>query len=553
MITKAEKTKGKPITKLPDGLDDRGLTFRTVWTVDYLEKVYVQHIPKKDSNDNNTDNRYPQGNYARGKVVVTSNNELKFLRIERFNAKTKQQRKQVKLIAHLNEYKLNRIAAKLGYNGRYRCWTNAHDASAIKSKTVKSYILQPYYPKILAKKGSGQYDFDATFAALSQKKKLKLLIRLINDVKRLHQLGYVHGNIKPENLACETDANGNITRLILIDLHDAEMVDRPTAGTARTALFQPSTANKYHQYVKQSLKVRKQQDIFSLAMLVFTACQDNPLSYEALDSWNDKLTENMLALRFDPNIRIDNSPRDRVINNLLIDYSKDQLSDQYTQTQDHPLTVPDADMESFEHNESKNDDHDHQSTCSASGRSERSTGDDSFSSASTNTSPTSLTHQPSSVATMTDSANDIDNTKQTLKNKIQAYIKQNKDSRSRFSLFADHGRNGVIRARALERAINNSEDLDAVVDCLRHFVSQTLPGGPVFGGIGIRKHSLVSYVIDAIKSDGKLKRQINERCSFDMEQFAKGSLTATKDQKRQFIDALQIKETANVPRNLLMY
>lgn len=86
------------------------------------------------------------------------------------------------------------------------------------SKASRGMYIAPLYSGDLISSLS-------SFAALPIENRLELCRQLLSGLCTLHDEGYVHGDIKPDNCLVERDADGNITQFVIGDFGGVKHVD----------------------------------------------------------------------------------------------------------------------------------------------------------------------------------------------------------------------------------------------------------------------------------------------------------------------------------------
>lgn len=559
---KIKKT-GKPRQVHPGKRQD----FRTgtVWLIDGAE-YYVEDIPKARFNFKK-DTRFPSGGFARGKRAISkTTGKVYFLRIETHkkpkNPPWKAWSEGITKRGTTIHTKLTTIANALGYHNDYTTWVTPNQTKS----RLKLYSLQPYYKKTLGQCQNGVVYINNDFLKLELNKRLQLLTALICDVQKLHKAGYIHCDISFDNIACDYDDSGAIKRLVLIDTQDAAI-----KGSDKKMAHRKKTYGIIKKDYKSCKTVDARFDLLSLAMLVALTCVEwhknlsHPIAaqnvIETRGVFKDIIDNLQKTNGVIDTTKFANSDVAEVLASLLTDYARPKPDQDYQLSMPKITRCHESPHEGQGSPETKSPTSER--TCSnASSMSVRGLA---------HSEPSGSPDRPSHrliAATRgfneqngeaIQQASQVDPFRQRLLSAINKYIRQHNSNSSWYgALFSRHrhGHAGIAHARALEALLYNANSVKDCVHCLRQFASETLPGKPLFISVGTSSHSLISYLLQALKTDANMVDQINQYCGLKgSSQLRLNSQTdyctdKTKAIKHAILAALQLDDPMHLPRNL---
>jgi serine/threonine protein kinase len=488
---------------------------RTIWRLqDRL--LYVQYIEKLPGASVEEDKRYPHGANARGKRVIDSKTgETFFLRIETthksdYGRLAQNWQDAIKKTITLQCERLNLIVKRLGYRP-HKHWV------VFKGSTVKTYTLQPYYKTGIRKTSNIYEGFDDTFKVLPLDRRIELSKQLIADVHKLHGLGYIHGDIKPQNIRCEVDSAGKITRLVLIDLQDACKI-----GHKFSAGGTPLTSPGFDPFYFHSKTATPQPDIYALAVTVSLLCPeafDRNLDEFSMEHEvfigkyvNEKRLERAQAASSQALnlLVVKNEPVRNMLSGLLDCYcapkpslepivSEFELVSGTAAAGPAPAPVGTAEAASTPTRgfvgggagQAANGDGMHNSAGAVGG------------------SPAAAGTAEATPALLSDH----DKLLKAVSTAISSYTVHHKSTKSPrvCCFFRAHTNDGVKHAKALENQLYGAVNFKEAAQALSQFARGSLPGKPRGIGVGSRNHSLISFILEALKADTALVMALNKR------------------------------------------
>lgn len=156
------------------------------------------------------------------------------------------------------------------------------DSTAAEDLSLRS---NPYHESICRLKGheqgikvselGGESLYDLDIAVLSRRERWSLYMHLIWSLMNLHAAGYVHGDIKRENIVVIRDASGSIIGLRFIDLDTLAKTEGGLMKAGTSALFSPDRMRETLDSLQQqprrgsfSTKADSQDDVWSMMGLI---------------------------------------------------------------------------------------------------------------------------------------------------------------------------------------------------------------------------------------------------------------------------------------------